>query len=115
MTATNKASEEHSDDKDAAVDVQPDAVDPSDSSSPVGSSNISSIYDLLSPRRRHSILLVAAFASMLVPFSDTVYLPALQVRQGRVWLAASPGSACNWRGCYTFKQGRRVAWHAGLR
>jgi hypothetical protein len=88
MTATNKPAEEHIDDKDAAVDVQPDAVNTSDNSSPVGSSS-NSIYDLLSPRKRHSILLVAAFASMLVPFSDTVYLPALQVGGGRVWLTTS--------------------------
>lgn len=38
-----------------------------------------SIYDLYSPRRRNTILLAAAFSSILVPFSDTIYLPALAV------------------------------------
>lgn len=59
-----------SDGGDAAVDIPAMAA--------TGSS-LSSIYDLISPKRRHAILLAAAFASMLVPFSDTVYLPALQV------------------------------------
>jgi hypothetical protein len=38
-----------------------------------------SIYDLYTSRRRNTILLAAAFASILVPFCDTVYLPALAV------------------------------------
>lgn len=38
-----------------------------------------SIYSLYSPRRRNIILLAAAFVSILVPFSDTIYLPALAV------------------------------------
>lgn len=38
-----------------------------------------SIYHLYSRRRRNIILLAAAFTSILVPFSDTVYLPALAV------------------------------------
>jgi hypothetical protein len=38
-----------------------------------------SIYGLYSPRRRNTILLAAAFTSILVPFSDTIYLPALAV------------------------------------
>lgn len=39
----------------------------------------SSIYNLYSPRRRNTILLAAAFTSILVPFCDTIYLPALAV------------------------------------
>lgn len=38
-----------------------------------------SIYGLYSPRRRNTILLAAAFTSILVPFCDTIYLPALAV------------------------------------
>lgn len=38
-----------------------------------------SIYNLYSPRRRNTILLAAAFTSILVPFCDTIYLPALAV------------------------------------
>ncbi|KAF6260879.1 major facilitator superfamily domain-containing protein [Scenedesmus sp. NREL 46B-D3] len=89
---THRACAEHSEDKDAAADIigQGPRCIPSSNSrdcSPSSGSG-SSIYDLMSPRRRHSTLLVAAFASMLVPFSDTVYLPALQVIQAD--LATSP-------------------------
>lgn len=38
----------------------------------------SSIYDVRSNRRRNAILFVAALATMIVPCSDTIYLPALQ-------------------------------------
>lgn len=39
-----------------------------------------SIYDLYSPRRRGRILFAVAIASIIVPFTDTIYLPALKVR-----------------------------------
>lgn len=39
-----------------------------------------SIYDLYSPRRRSLILFAVATASVIVPFTDTIYLPALEVR-----------------------------------
>jgi len=48
----------------------------------------SSIYSLYSPRRRNIILLAAAFVCILVPFSDTIYLPALAVSDS---LAGSGG------------------------
>eukprot|EP00879_Flechtneria_rotunda_P011779 GHRR01012306.1.p1 GENE.GHRR01012306.1~~GHRR01012306.1.p1 ORF type:complete len:533 (+),score=148.56 GHRR01012306.1:152-1750(+) len=37
-----------------------------------------SIYDLISNRKRNLILFAAAVASLLVPFCDTIYLPALK-------------------------------------
>lgn len=46
---------------------------------PTRSPSMNSIYGLYSNRRRNCILLAAAFASVVVPFSDTVYLPALPV------------------------------------
>lgn len=45
----------------------------------IPSDGYSSIYSLYSPRRRNTILMAAAFTSILVPFCDTVYLPALAV------------------------------------
>eukprot|EP00877_Chromochloris_zofingiensis_P010563 jgi/Chrzof1/5760/Cz16g14240.t1 len=36
-----------------------------------------SIYDLHTRRHRYMILFVASFSSILLPFSDTIYLPAL--------------------------------------
>eukprot|EP00877_Chromochloris_zofingiensis_P010564 jgi/Chrzof1/5761/Cz16g14250.t1 len=36
-----------------------------------------SIYDLHTRRHRYTVLFVASFASILLPFSDTIYLPAL--------------------------------------
>jgi hypothetical protein len=38
-----------------------------------------SIYSLYSNRRRNTILMAAAFTSIMVPFCDTIYLPALAV------------------------------------
>jgi hypothetical protein len=59
----------------------------------------SSIYNLYSPRRRNTILLAAAFASILVPFCDTIYLPALAVstnRGGRGrWCLLWPAQLCH--------------------
>eukprot|EP00878_Enallax_costatus_P011335 GHUV01011836.1.p1 GENE.GHUV01011836.1~~GHUV01011836.1.p1 ORF type:complete len:533 (+),score=142.22 GHUV01011836.1:700-2298(+) len=37
-----------------------------------------SVYDLQTKRKQYLILLAAAVASILVPFTDTIYLPALQ-------------------------------------
>jgi hypothetical protein len=55
---------------DAAVTIAADPV-PSDQ-------NNNSIYDLTSSRRRYAILVAVAIGSVLAPFSETVYLPALQ-------------------------------------
>jgi hypothetical protein len=41
--------------------------------------NSRSIYSLYSTRRRNTILMAAAFTSIMVPFCDTIYLPALAV------------------------------------
>eukprot|EP00882_Tetradesmus_deserticola_P014887 GHRQ01015842.1.p1 GENE.GHRQ01015842.1~~GHRQ01015842.1.p1 ORF type:complete len:172 (+),score=49.83 GHRQ01015842.1:307-822(+) len=38
----------------------------------------SSVYELLTKRKRNAVLLAAAVASILVPLTDTIYLPALQ-------------------------------------
>jgi len=38
----------------------------------------SSIYELISNRKRYAILVAVAIGSILVPFTDTIYLPALQ-------------------------------------
>lgn len=59
--------EQHHKDIDAVVEV-PDG------------SRTSSIYDLNTTRRRYLILFVTAVAAILLPFTDTIYLPALQVR-----------------------------------
>ena len=40
---------------------------------------ITSIYDLWTARR-YRILLTISIASIMVPFTDTIYLPALQVK-----------------------------------
>lgn len=53
-------------DGDAAVVIPPTAA-------------TSSIYDLYSSTQRYVMLAAVAFVSIIVPFSDTVYLPALQV------------------------------------
>ena len=39
-----------------------------------------SIYDLKTKRQTYTILAVIAIASVIVPFTDTIYLPALKVR-----------------------------------
>jgi hypothetical protein len=36
-----------------------------------------SIYDFRTQKEKYIILLVVSFASLLLPFSDTIYLPAL--------------------------------------
>ena len=46
----------------------------------IGSSTATNIYDLNTPRKRYIILFVAAVAAILLPFTDTIYLPALQVK-----------------------------------
>lgn len=45
---------------------------------PEKQTSAASIYDVRSNRRRNAILFVAALATMIVPCSDTIYLPALQ-------------------------------------
>ncbi len=42
-------------------------------------SHATSFYSYMPSRRRHVILFIVSIASILVPFCDTIYLPALQV------------------------------------
>eukprot|EP00775_Hariotina_reticulata_P008932 gene8932-9109_t len=51
---------------DAAVSIADASLQPS------------SIYELISNRKRYVILVAVAIGSILVPFTDTIYLPALQ-------------------------------------
>jgi hypothetical protein len=51
---------------DAAVSIADASLEPS------------SIYMLISNRKRYAILVAVAVGSILVPFTDTIYLPALQ-------------------------------------
>lgn len=51
---------------DAAVDIPPAAAG-------------ISVYDLHTKRQRYVMLFATSFVSIIVPFSDTVYLPALKV------------------------------------
>jgi hypothetical protein len=69
----------------------------------IPTSGPSSIYSLYHTRRRNCILLAASFASILVPFSDTIYLPALTVScqpddvgQARVCMAAVASECLLW-------------------
>lgn len=67
----------------ASIDVAADARDTAteDAAVVIPRAN-SSIYDLHSSRKRYIMLLATAFVSIIVPFSDTVYLPALRVSLG---------------------------------
>jgi hypothetical protein len=74
-----------------------------------------SIYSIRSTKRRYSILLATSVISILVPFSDTVYLPALQVgkvamchhllkvaaatTRNRQWRSPRDSSSCRRNGC----------------
>jgi hypothetical protein len=59
--------------KDAATSADAFVIIPS-----IGTP-IKSIYDLFSAKRRYVILFTTALAAILLPFTDTIYLPALQV------------------------------------
>ena len=53
---------------------------------------ITSIYDLWTARR-YRILLTISIASIMVPFTDTIYLPALQVNYRHVKPSVDRGHA----------------------
>jgi hypothetical protein len=60
-----------------------------------------SIYDSWTERKRYMLLGLMSFATFLVPFSDTVYLPSLSVIQrdlGTTPTLVSCGGACRGRG-----------------
>lgn len=65
-----------------------------------------SIYGLYSTRRRNTILLAAAFTSILVPFCDTVYLPALAVSSSRRFSC----DACCFVAVAVFSASPRPGW-----
>jgi multidrug resistance protein len=44
----------------------------------ISNDGVRSVYEFHSKRRQYLILLAAAIASIMVPFTDTIYLPALQ-------------------------------------
>jgi hypothetical protein len=62
----------------ASDDVEVAVGSASSKDRPSGLKRQNSIYDIRTQKERYVILLVVSFASILLPFSDTIYLPALE-------------------------------------
>ena len=71
------------------ADAAAELVDAPDVKAVAEQPAISSIYDVLGPRKQQLVLLVAASVSLMLPFSDTVYLPALNALQRDLQTTAS--------------------------
>eukprot|EP00877_Chromochloris_zofingiensis_P005829 jgi/Chrzof1/15247/UNPLg00640.t1 len=83
-----------------------------------------SIYDLHTTRQRYVVLFVASVCSMLLPFSDTIYLPALTVLEAdlktsaalvaasvSIYMVTSGVFSLFWGPCAD-RFGRRIAYFA---